>query len=180
MLELKNILGHPEYKKAVKKLYVQAFPKEERVPLVTLLRKARAGAGEFSAVCDGDGFVGITYNIFFQDMVYLFYLAVVPEKRNGGYGGQILEELKARCPGKRILISVEELDPRAEDLELRKRRKAFYEHHGFRDAAIKFREFDVTYEMLSYGGGFKAEEYAALMTDFRGKRLFRKYFQRVE
>ncbi len=60
-----------------------------------------------------------------EDFVYIEHFAICPEKRNGGFGGYILEEFIKWC-GKNVVLEVE----LPED-DLKKRRIGFYERHGF-------------------------------------------------
>lgn len=60
-----------------------------------------------------------------EDFIYIEHFAIIPEKRNGGFGGHVLEQF-AEQTGKQIVLEVE----LPEDT-LTKRRIAFYERHGF-------------------------------------------------
>lgn len=60
-----------------------------------------------------------------DDFVYIEHFAICPEKRNGGFGGRVLEAF-ATWYGKNIVLEVE----LPED-DLTKRRIGFYKRHGF-------------------------------------------------
>lgn len=60
-----------------------------------------------------------------DDFVYIEHFAICPEKRNGGFGGRVLEEF-VKWYGKNVVLEVE----LPED-DLTQRRIGFYERHGF-------------------------------------------------
>lgn len=60
-----------------------------------------------------------------KDWIYMEHFAILPEKRNGGFGGMVLD-LFLQKANKNIVLEVE-LPVDA----LTKRRIAFYERHGF-------------------------------------------------
>lgn len=177
MLEARNALKDRECLTAARALYLEAFPKAERLPLSTLERRVRQGKADFTCYYDGEAFAGLSYMVPWKDIVYLFYLAVDRDSRDRGYGTAILESLKAQYPGRRILISIEEMDPASDNYEQRKRRKDFYERNGFRDTAIKFQEWGVVYDMLSFGGRVSGEEYSRLIRGFVGRIVFHFFYR---
>ena len=71
---------------------------------------------------------GRIWNDWREDEVRCLDVALLPEHRSKGLGGQILEDLKAQAAQRRVVVtlSVEHWNPRA---------RAFYERHGF--AVIK-------------------------------------------
>ena len=76
------------YKKQVKDLYREAFPKDEQAPLLFLFFKSGNGRDSFYAVVDKEKFVGLVYTVQIEKLVYVFYLAVKAEERGQGYGGK--------------------------------------------------------------------------------------------
>lgn len=60
-----------------------------------------------------------------EDFVYVEHFAICPEKRNGGFGGDVLEAF-VKWYGKNVVLEVE----LPED-DLTKRRIGFYQRHGF-------------------------------------------------
>ncbi|WMI80454.1 GNAT family N-acetyltransferase [Anaerotignum sp. MB30-C6] len=61
----------------------------------------------------------------FNDFFYFEHLAIKPEFRNGGFGGEKLDEI-IDWAGRPIVLEVE-----VPEDELTKRRVGFYERHGF-------------------------------------------------
>lgn len=114
----------------LEKLLTSAFPEEEYRPLdqfARLLdREPRFGA-ELAA---DDGVpVGFVTGWTLDRFHFIEHLAVHPDRRCGGCGGQILAALQARlrCP---IVLEVER--PECADREIAARRIGFYERLGFR------------------------------------------------
>ncbi|MFU2520244.1 MAG: GNAT family N-acetyltransferase, partial [Clostridiales bacterium] len=90
MLELKNIKKNKEYIKKARSLYNSAFPSAERIPFDILLYKAKGSNVTFFAVVDKAEFKGLTYTVWNNDIVFIFYLAVEKQARGNGIGSQIL------------------------------------------------------------------------------------------
>lgn len=60
-----------------------------------------------------------------QDWIYMEHFAILPEKRNGGFGGLVLDRFLDQIE-KNVVLEVE-----VPEDTLTKRRVAFYERHGF-------------------------------------------------
>lgn len=98
MFDLKflDINRNKHCSKAVKKLYNKAFPRNERAPFLFLKLLARKDKAQFIGVYDKDTFVGLFYNIYYKDIVYVFYLAIDESLRGQGYGRRVLEAIKEK------------------------------------------------------------------------------------
>ena len=75
--------------KAVKKLYLSAFPREERPPFFMLKSGVKKGSGDFFVAKDGEIFVGFAYIVTHADLAYLFYFAIDGGLRGKGYGSAV-------------------------------------------------------------------------------------------
>ena len=171
MIQFENALKNRRCYRRVKKLYTEAFPANERPPLLLLALKARKGAGEILGVYDDETFVGLTILVHHADMVYVFFLAVEAAQRGAGRGASILAELAQRHTGKRLMLAIEDPDAPCDNLPLRLRRRSFYLRNGYQPTGFKLCESGVVYEMLAtapvtYG------DYQQLMTAFLGDKLF--------
>jgi GNAT superfamily N-acetyltransferase len=153
----------------VQKLFRAAFPKEERIPMSFLLQRAAAREDiKFYAYYDDAEFVGFSYLIYYNNLVFALYIAVEGRRHSRGYGAQILERIKQSASGRSIILNIEAEDVSAANNEQRKKRKNFYIKNGFRPAAILSRQKGVTYEMLICGEACQVEEYYALLKYFSG------------
>ena len=152
MIKLKYISYHliKDDKKKVKKLYVDAFPIEERCPLNILLKHTKDKRGEFLAIYDQEKFIGLIYNIVYKDIVYIYYLAIEEKFRHQGYGTKVLNDIKVMYANKRIILMAETLDEKADNYQERVNRNKFYSKNGFVYQGYTVMEFEVVYDMLGY------------------------------
>ena len=79
-----------KYKWQLYDLYDKAFPEQEKKPLQVMENLVADGKMEMLAMVDEDEFVGLAINLIDaeQDRALLDYYAIVPEKRNYGYGSR--------------------------------------------------------------------------------------------
>lgn len=109
------------------KLYVAAFPPEERRTPEELLQTIRTCKRMyFNKIKKQGETVGFSIYWQFGDFVYLEHFAILPEKRGLGIGQQVLDRLAESLGGVRVL----EVEPAIDALT--RRRVAFYERNGFR------------------------------------------------
>lgn len=162
-----------EHEKQIKNLYKLSFPKAERKPFTMLYKMRDEGAGELLTAFDGDRDtpVGISFMLTDGKTMLLDYLAVEPDLRSKGYGGQILEALKKRYPDKSIIIEIEKPIEENEKISIKARRKAFYLRNGFTDSGIEIKLFGVDMQLLYVGKTITYELYLNMLkTAFGEKR----------
>lgn len=121
------------------KLYETTFPPAERLLVASLLgmlkEPARAGGNRMLAMVEADGsFVGLAlYELLAEaSAAALWYLAVTPERRGQGLGGDFYREIVHRLgdlPVRALLYEVE-MPAQAEAPRLARRRIRFYQRHG--------------------------------------------------
>lgn len=140
-----------DIKEEVIKLYESAFPIEERPPTKRFFSILKKKYNQLFVYYDDDEFIGFTFLTFYQDVCYLFFLAVKEEKRHHGYGGQILEIIKSEYRDFVILICYEEVNPQYPNYEERVAREKFYLSHGFKNNKMKTDEFGVVYQSAYIG-----------------------------
>ncbi len=83
---------------------------------------------------------GMTYGL-------LDYLGMFSEKRNQGYGGQVLAELAKHYHDRRLIIESEYPDD-APDRKMAERRLRFYQRNGAVDTGVESRVFGAHYVNL--------------------------------
>ena len=135
-------------RKGLKDIYKEAFPREEKIPFWMLKMLTRDGRGEFYGVYDHEELIGLVYNVYYKDIIYISYLAIDDTKRGAGYGGRILQTIQKKYSDSRIFLCIEEMDPNAENYEQRVRRKAFYESNGFKMQPFQVKEGIVMYDAM--------------------------------
>lgn len=168
----KNFFDKDIWKK-LKKLYVGAFPADERAPFYLLKKNAKKGRGEMLAAYDNNKLIGMVYIIGNTDLGYLFYFAIIPELRGKGYGSKILSLLHERYSSGRLFLAREMLDKSADNYSQRVRRHEFYLKNGFTDLNATIKEGSVVYDVMITGGKVSPQEYADLMQHWAGKLICR-------
>lgn len=149
-------------------LYHAAFPQEERAPIQLLIQKANEGKGDFLAVYDDQQWVGLVYVITYQQLSYVFYLAIDDSFRGCGYGSQILQMLKQRYHHT-IMLCIEEVKEDYDNYNQRVKRRDFYFKNGFQEG-FHFFEYGVKYDMLYFGEELTSQHYDDLMIDYIGEK----------
>ena len=143
--------GQKAWKNLIVPLYENAFPIDERPPTDYFFASLKKKENNLFLYFDDDSFIGFAFITLYQDVCYLFFLAVSLEKRNQGYGGQILEDIKQTYQDYVILICYEEVNPHYSNYEERVHREQFYLKHGFKDNKMKTNEFGVIYQTAFIG-----------------------------
>lgn len=156
--------------KAIKKLYLSAFPPEERPPFF-LIKRGLKKSGVLLLAKENDEFIGFIYLISYLDMVYFFYFAIEEIHRKKGYGSEVLGLIKEKYKGKRIFLAREKLEESASNYSERVKRRDFYMKNGFSDLPINIKEGSVTYDVMGIGGKISPKEYDDLITSWSGKFL---------
>ena len=164
-------LFSPDYPK-ISHLYKTAFPADERAPIWVLTYKSDRENVDFWGLYANDEWIGLAYAITENDLTYLFYLALAEDVRGKGLGSKALRALLRYYEGKRFYIALEQLDPSAENIEERKRRRQFYLKNGLKPIKRTIREASVVYDVMSTGD-VQPEEYKRMMTNYLGRRVAR-------
>lgn len=141
----------------IERLYRAAFPREERVPMDTLLEAD--GPYDFIACYDGAVLCGFYSALTFGDITHILFLAVEEKLRDHGYGSQILAEIGKAYAGNRVILDVEMVDPEADNNEQREQRIAFYMRNGYHHSGISYGWRGVMYEILILDGTISEEEF---------------------
>ena len=105
---------------------------------------------DYIAYYDGDTLIGMTVAILMKNYNYGANMAVVENLRGKGYGQKILSDALERNKSKPFLMEVEspkQLD--APNLEIRKRRYAFYLRNGIVDTDRYFTLNGVEYNIIT-------------------------------
>lgn len=146
-----------------KKLYLSAFPKEERIPWTLLWWNTKRKDVQFTAYLDGQLFCGFTVSVLVDQLCYVLFFAVDEAVRGKGYGSQILKELQAEYGV--LGLNVEPLDPTAPNYTQREKRFAFYRKNGF---------FDTEHYVWEVGGKFRILSTDKNLPMSQVKKAFRK------
>ena len=81
----------PHERNALRRLYLEAFPRAERKPFRLLCRQARRGRMDLLTLRGEAGEpLGLAVTMLHESLVLLDYFAVDPAARGGGIGGEAL------------------------------------------------------------------------------------------
>ena len=163
--------------KKVTKIYNEAFPKDERIPIWLLKILARKNKAKFYGIYDNEKFVGLVYNIFYKDIVFVFYLAIDKATRGQGYGTKVLDSIKEKYKNYRIILCIEPVDENSDNYEQRVKRKNFYLKNGFKDSNYTIKERNIIYEMLYYNENVTSQEFQELMKNYFGKVVYSYFYK---
>lgn len=180
VLELVDLLRHPSYVRQVRPLFLRAFPPEER-PSFAFMERAASKSDEvqLNIVIEDGELVGLAFLVCVPNFNYLFFLAVVEEKRSHGYGHQILSLVKDKYGSKPILLLAESPNVPCDNLEERTKRMAFYHSAGYSSLDYGSEEYGVAYDALSIGGYVDFDDYYSAMSNLWGEDNARKWIKRL-
>ena len=162
-LNIEAITENSRYWNEVNALAIEAFPPEEYLAPAELVKLAAGGHADFSALLDGDAFVGFMVTLRHEEMVYLFFLAISPALRSKGYGSAALAALKAAYPGKTQVVDFEAPDDSADNAVQRQKRRQFYLKNGYLETGWFLTYFGVTYEIFCTDEDFDVAAFRNLM-----------------
>lgn len=167
-MKLRKASCHKDWKR-IKKLYINAFPKCERKPLLVVRYKQYKKAADVWLIEDADKFVGLAITMNGSDMVLLDYFAIDDDQRGKGYGSKALKMLQDKYAAKRFFLEIERTDVEADNLAERKRRKSFYLQNDMSEMGIYAKLYGVDMELLGYHCNVSFEEYHNLYTSNYGR-----------
>ena len=110
-----------------------------------------------------DDFAGYFLCIKNDKTVYISYFAILPEKRNLGIGTRALADLKEYYKGRQIVLYFESIFEECENIEQRKRRRAFYLRNGFYETGWFITVNDVNFEIVGSQENFDKESYQQIL-----------------
>ena len=142
---------YPEYKKKIKKLYKEAFPKNERFPFWILKHSIKSDKSTINAIIEDNKFIGMTYIVDCDNSFYLMFFAIEKESRNKQYGSRVLKDLNEKYGT--IFLSIE----KPKDTTSEKSKK-FYLKNGFHETNMYCSECGVDYEVLCNNKNFDITE----------------------
>lgn len=132
MLQKKRVTPTlPDYQSVVK-MYHEAFPASEQLPLWYLQFLTLQKAISFLAYYDDDQIVGMIYTTKTQNTIFVLYLATNARIRSRGYGTKILQQLIRENPNQKIVLNIEPQDVSADNADQRAKRLRFYQKNGFK------------------------------------------------
>lgn len=136
----------------IRRLYMQAFPADERKSFSMLRKLQKEKKSEILSVQgENEDFIGLVITVTYNDLVLLDYFAISPEKRGHGMGSKALAILKERYHDKRFFLEIETTLEASDNAEERIRRKGFYLRNGMKLMPFMTDVFGVHMEILTNG-----------------------------
>lgn len=175
-LNVEPITRESRFWNPVNRLAKEAFPPKEYLSPTELVKMAHADEFDFLALLDGDTFVGFMVVQSFEDMAYLFFLAIDENSRGKGYGSRAIETLKAAYPNKTHIVDFEMPDETAPNSAQRERRRSFYLRNDYRETGLFLSYLGVDYEVFCMGEHFDAEAFKAMMKTIQVEGFNPRYF----
>ena len=146
----------------LRKLYVSAFPADERKPFSIIRRMFREGRADAWCIRENGRFVGFATTVNGGSRILIDYFAITEKRRGLGLGRGAMECLLALYSDKGVFLEIESPDRPGLDQPVRKKRKEFYLSCGFEELGVKAKVFGVYMELLGIG----------CQLDFAGYRAF--------
>ena len=147
-------------------LYRRSFPRAERKPFLTILKKHRAGMTDIWCILEENRFLGFAATMNSPDLVMLDYLAVLKRYRSRGIGSIALNDLMQRYTDCAFLLEIESPYEPGPDQLLRQKRKQFYVNCGMEPLYIMAEVFGVKMELLGKNCHIDFEQYRNFYRDF--------------
>lgn len=154
--------------KQVKKLFISAFPPEERPPFFILKNKLKNPSSKLLIAKENGVFQGFIYLVTYKDLIYLFFFAVEKSLRGKGVGSEILTLLKEKYSDFRIFLAREQLIPDEPNYEERINRYNFYVKNEFFNISFTIKEGDVTFDTMATDENISPDDYLNLMYSWMG------------
>ena len=147
-------------------LYRRSFPRAERKPFFTILKKYHAGMTDIWCILESGRFLGFAATMNSPDLVMLDYLAVLKQHRGQGIGSVALKDLMQRYADRAFLLEIESPYEPGSDQLLHQKRKRFYVNCGMEPLYIMAEVFGVTMELLGKNCSITFNEYRDFYRDF--------------
>ena len=169
-------LGHSD----VKRIYFESFPKSERMPFPLMVAMSKLWNTDFLGFYEEDTLCGFIYLAHNRKIVFVMFFAVDAALRSKGFGSAILQEIQKRYPTKKIIISIEPCDETAPDIEIRKKRKAFYLRNGYKETGYMIKLAGVVQEIIIANGEFNKSQFKRFFVLYSNGTMWPRIWKQSE
>ena len=176
MNEKKVKLGHSD----VKRIYFESFPKSERMPFPLMVAMSKLWNTDFLGYYEEDTLCGFIYLAHNRKIVFVMFFAVDAALRSKGFGSAILQEIQKKYPTKKIIISIEPCDETAPDIEIRKKRKAFYLRNGYKETGYMIKLAGVVQEIIIANGEFNKSQFKRFFVLYSNGTMWPRIWKQSE
>ena len=155
----------------LKKLYESSFPEDERLPYEEFVKLLNLMNIDFDAFYDEEKLVGMWVVSRLPRFNWCAFFAVTEKLRGKGIGQKLLIRMKDKYSKEEnpLIGDVESpLQTDASNLEIRKRRHAFYLRNGFRDSGLYHNYKGVSYSIITNSNRtFTQKDYDEIISAIR-------------
>ena len=177
MMNVKKVkLGHSD----VKRIYFESFPKSERMPFPLMVAMSKLWNTDFLGFYEEDTLCGFIYLAHNRKIVFVMFFAVDAALRSKGFGSAILQEIQKNYPTKKIIISIEPCDETAPDIEIRKKRKAFYLRNGYKETGYMIKLAGVVQEIIIANGEFNKSQFKRFFVLYSNGTMWPRIWKQSE
>ena len=117
---------------------------------------------ELYCLVNKEAVLGFIYLIFYENMIFILYLAVNTDNRSKGYGSHILKWCLNKYIDKNIYLNIEEVKKNVKDYEVRLKRLNFYLKNNFFITSYISKEEKESFNILSNNKEIDIEQYKEL------------------
>lgn len=157
---MKIVKFEQKYYNQVSEIYEKSFPIEERY--ITLDKMIKQEDTELYCLVNEEDVFGFVYLIFYENMIFILYLAVKTDNRSKGYGSYILKWCLNKYMDKKIYLNIEEVKKDVKDYETRLKRLKFYLKNDFFITGYMSKEETESFNILSNNKEIDIEQYKEL------------------
>ena len=155
----------------IERLYMEAFPCEERKPFDVMLEKCGEGVEMVAIEDDCGDFLGLAIMLVCGNIALLDYFAIESEKRGNNVGSRALQMLKERYADRILLIEIEDTDEESDNLADRIRRKSFYLRNGMVEQSYKVWFYGTKMQVMTGGDDVTFDDHIAVYRKVLGKEV---------
>lgn len=141
-------LTNAQVEKIYRERMIEDFPPNEIDPLEVINKAVEQGNYECLGLMDGEEIVGYVFMIRHGEDYLIDYIAIYPDRRNRGFGGELVRLLGEHLVNaKSAIVEIEnpEVAMNAVDKEMRTKRLEFYLRRGFRDTGVRTIYFEAPF-----------------------------------
>ena len=177
MMNVKKVkFGHSD----VKRIYFESFPKSERMPFPLMVAMSKLWNTDFLGFYEEDTLCGFIYLAHNRKIVFVMFFAVDAALRSKGFGSAILQEIQKKYPTKKIIISIEPCDETAPDIEIRKKRKAFYLRNEYKETGYMIKLAGVVQEIIIANGEFNKSQFKRFFVLYSNGTMWPRIWKQSE
>jgi len=147
-------------------LYRTSFPRAERKPFFTIVKKYRAGMTDIWCMEQDGAFLGFAATMNSPSLVMLDYFVVLKKFRSQGIGTAALKKIMEKYADREFILEIESpFDPGPDQMK-RQKRKQFYVNCGMEPLHIMAKVFGINMELLGKNCDMTFEKYRNFYRDF--------------